>query len=56
MQGEADLLQIIDALRPTGGLAGGLDGGQQQGDQDRDDRDHDQQLDQGEAGAVGLGA
>ena len=45
---EAELLEVVDALRAPGGLAGGLDGRQQQGDQDRDDRDHDQQLDQGE--------
>ncbi len=49
MQGQADLLQVVDALRPPGRLAGGLDGGQEQGDQDGDDRDDDQQLDQREA-------
>ena len=47
VQPEADLLQIVSALNPSGRLTGRLDGGQQQGDQDRDDRDDDQQLDQG---------
>jgi hypothetical protein len=44
---QADLLQVVDALRPAGGLAGRLHGGEQQADQDRDDRDDDEQLDQG---------
>ena len=48
VQGEADLLQVVDALRPAGGLARRLDGGQEQGDQHGDDRDDHQQLDQGE--------
>ena len=51
MQGEADLLEVVDALRPAGGLAGRLHGGQQQGDEDRNDGDHDQELDQGEPAA-----
>ena len=54
VQGQADLLQVVDALRPPGRLAGGLDGGQQQRDQDRDDRDHHQQLDQREAGPASV--
>ena len=45
---QAELLQVVDALGPPGGLAGRLDGGQQQGDQDGDDRDDHQQLDQRE--------
>ena len=49
VQGEPDLLQVVDALGTAGRLAGGLDGRQQQGDQDRDDGDHDQQLDQRES-------
>ena len=53
VQREPDLLQVVDALRPPGGLAGRLHGGQEQGDQDGDDRDHHQQFDQGEtAGAL----
>jgi len=45
---EAELLQIIEALRAAGGLARRLDGGQEQRDQDGDDGNDDQQLDQGE--------
>ena len=48
VDGQAELLEVVDALRPPGRLARRLDGGQQQGDQDRDDRDHHQQLDQRE--------
>jgi len=46
---QADLLQVIDALRPPGRFARGLHGGEQQRDQDRDDGDDHQELDQGEA-------
>ena len=49
VDGQADLLEVVDALRPPGRLAGRLHGGQQQGDQDRDDRDHHQELDEREA-------
>ena len=49
VQGQADLLEVVDALGPPGGLAGRLHGGQEQGDQDGDDGDDDQQFDQGEA-------
>ena len=52
VQGEADLLQVVDALRPPGRLARRLDGGQEQGDQHGDDGDDDQQLDQREAAAA----
>ena len=45
---QAELLEVVDALRPPRRLAGRLHGGQQQGDQDGDDRDHHQQLDQRE--------
>jgi hypothetical protein len=48
LQAEAQLLQVIDALIPPGGLAGGLHGREQQGDQYGDDGDHDQQFDQRE--------
>ena len=51
VDGDADLLQVVDALRAPGGLARGLDGGQQQRDQNGDDRDHHQQFDQGETSA-----
>src|SRR5687768_13994743 len=46
---QADLLQVIRALRAAGAFASGLDGGKEQGDQDADDGDDDQQLDQREA-------
>ena len=46
---QADLLEVVRALGPTGRLAGRLDGGQEQGDQDGDDGDHHQQLDQRES-------
>ena len=49
VHGEAELLEVVDALDAPGGRAGGLHGGQQQGDQDGDDGDHDEQLDQREA-------
>jgi len=45
---QADLLQVVDALRPPRGLARRLDGRQEQGDQHGDDRDHHQKLDQRE--------
>ena len=51
LRGQGQLLQVVDALGPAGGLARGLDGGQQEGDQDGDDGDDDQQLDQREAAA-----
>jgi hypothetical protein len=45
VQGESDMLEVVDALGATRGLAGSLDRGQKQGDQDGNDRDHDQELD-----------
>jgi hypothetical protein len=42
---QADLLEIIRALRSPGSLARRLNGRQQERDQDADDRNHDQQLD-----------
>ena len=52
VQGQADLLEVVDALDAPGRLARRLHGGQEQGDQHRDDRDDDQQLDQGEGGTL----
>jgi len=43
----ADLVKIIDALRPPGRFARRLNRRQQQRNQDADDRDHDEQLDEG---------
>ena len=44
--GDAELPQVVLALRPIGGLARGLDRRHDQGDQDADDGDDDEQLDQ----------
>jgi hypothetical protein len=51
VQRQADLLQVVDALRTTRGPASGLDRRQEQGDQDRNDRDDDEELDQCEGAA-----
>jgi hypothetical protein len=48
VHGEANLLEVVFALGPGGGLADLLDGGQEQTDQDGDDGDDDEQLDQRE--------
>jgi len=48
VQAEAELLEVIGALHPVGGLADLLDRGQQQPDQDGDDSDDNEQLDQRE--------
>ena len=45
---QADLLQVVLALRAAGRFARLLHGGKQQGDENADDGDHHQQLDQGE--------
>src|SRR5262249_42642937 len=49
VEGQADLLEVVDAGGAPGRLAGGLDGRQQECDQHRDDGDHDQEFDQGES-------
>ena len=49
VQREAELHELVLALRASRGLAGLLHGGQQQRDEHRDDRDHDQEFDQREA-------
>ena len=46
-QRQSQLLEIVAALRPPGGLPSGLNGRQQQRDQNADDGDDHQQLDQG---------
>ena len=43
---QTDLLEVVRAADPGGGLADLLDRGQQQSDQDGSDGDHDQQLDE----------
>ena len=50
----AQLLEVVDALRPPGGLPGSLYCGQQQADQDTNDRDHHQQFNEGETTRRGL--
>jgi len=49
MDRQAELLDVVDALRPAGGLAGRLHRREEQGDQDGDDGDHHQKLDQRES-------
>ena len=44
--GQADLLEIVAALRSAGRFARRLHRGQKQRDQNADDRDHHQQFDQ----------
>ena len=51
MEGQSNLLEIVNALNPPGRLAGRLHGRQQEGDQHGNDRDDDQELDQGERSA-----
>jgi hypothetical protein len=46
LQGEAQLLEIVVALRAAGSFARGLNGGQQQRYEYADDGDHHQQLHQ----------
>ena len=46
LNGQANLLELIFALRPPCRLTGRLNRWEQQGHQNADDRDHDQQLDQ----------
>ena len=49
VQRQADLLQVVGALHPIGGLAHLLHRRQQHADQDADDGDDHQQLDQGKS-------
>src|SRR5205807_2426870 len=46
VEGDADLLEVVLAFRPVGGLAHLLHGRQEERHQDGDDGDHHQQLDQ----------
>ena len=46
VQGEPELLQVVDALGTSPCLAGRLHGGEKQCDENGDDGNHDQQLDQ----------
>ncbi len=49
VQGQADLLQVVDALRTAGRFAGGLYGRQQKRDEHADDGNHHQELDERKA-------
>jgi hypothetical protein len=49
LNGEPELLEVVDARVAAGGFAGGLHGGQQQRDQGADDGDDHQQLNECEA-------
>jgi hypothetical protein len=51
LHSQAELLQVVLALRLPSRFAGGLHGGNQQRDQDADDGDDDEQLDQRKARA-----
>src|SRR5262245_21920117 len=46
VQAEADLLEIVGALHPVGGLPDLLNGREKQADQDRDDGDDDEEFDE----------
>jgi hypothetical protein len=50
VHGQADLVQVVDALGAGGGVAHLLHRRQEQPQEDRDDGDDDQQLDQREGG------
>src|SRR5581483_9177486 len=56
VRGDAELLEIVLALRPRGRLAHFLHGGNQQGDQYGDDGDHDKQFNQRKPTAHGFGS
>jgi hypothetical protein len=46
VEADPDLLEIIDAVRPSGGLAGLLNGGEQKTGERSDDCNHDKQFDE----------
>ena len=52
VQGDSDLLEIVDALHPPRGFTSRLDRREKQRDQHGDDRDHDRKLDQGNAATL----
>ena len=51
MRRQADLLEVVGALRPAGGFAGRLHGGKEEADERPDDRDDDKELDEREGPA-----
>src|SRR5262249_14633733 len=54
VQADTDLVQVVLALQPAGGLADLLDGGHQQADEDGDDGNDHQQFDQREGGTAAV--
>ena len=56
MQCDADLHEIVLALRPGGGGADVLHGGDQEGEEDREEGDHDQQFNEREGPRFGVGS
>ena len=52
VQGEPELLQVVDALGTSRCLAGRLHGGEKERDENGDDGNHDQQLNQRECAAL----
>jgi hypothetical protein len=52
VQGEVDLLEIVETAKASGGLADLLDGGQEQANENGNDGYHHQQLDQRETCAT----
>jgi hypothetical protein len=52
MQGETDLLEIVEALPAPTRLPGRLHGREQQADEDADDRHHDEQFDECHGGPL----
>jgi hypothetical protein len=53
---QADLFEIVLALRASCGLTDLLDGGQEKADQDRNDGNHNQQFDQRKTPALAQGS
>jgi hypothetical protein len=49
MEGQADLLQVVLALKPLGGASDFLDRGQQKANQHRNYCDHHEEFNQGES-------
>jgi len=52
VQGDAELLEVVEALRSSRGFAGRLYRRQQQCDENANDRDNNQKFHQGETSAV----
>src|SRR4029077_8164081 len=55
VDGQPDLVQVVRALHPVGGLPDLLHRGQQQANEDRDDGNDNEQLDERKGGATARG-